>query len=341
MVDLFCGAGLLSAAFRKNGFEPVLALDVDPYCVRSYNANIAPVAEHGSVARIRSVRGRLLLSAPPCQGFSTLGRRDTRDERNALCRHIPGWAEATRASVIVVENVPPFLESTYWRRMTKRFEALGYEQVVWVLDAADYGAPQRRERAFTIASKIGLPRQPKPGRSRTVDHVFDRISRGDPMHAWPEPSDLALRRFKRIPPGGDWRDVYRRLPDECPPSWTRLGVHATDIWGRVKLRTASNTLKSRFQNPSLGRYIHPSLHRVISLREGARIQGIPDEWLLHGHREAVVRQIGNGVPLQLGSRDCSRRCRTIRITAAQPSCVLACRTTGPATGENWNKKRQE
>lgn len=301
MVDLFCGAGLLGVAFRDRGFEPALALDIDANCVRSYNANVAHIAEVASAKRVRPVLARLLLAAPPCQGFSTLGRRDARDERNALCLNVPAWAEATRASVVVVENVPPFLESGHWRRMVARLEDCGYEHVAWVLDAADFGAPQRRRRAFTIASKIGLPRRPKRSAARIVDEVFANIKARDPLHVWPSPSALALRRFRRIPPGGDWRDLYLRAPGECPRSWGRLGAQATDVWGRVKLGVAGNTLKSRFQNPSLGRYIHPELHRVISLREGARMQGVPDDWVLFGHREAIVRQIGNGVPLQLGT----------------------------------------
>jgi len=301
MIDLFCGAGLLSAGFRKKGFEPILALDLDPASVRSYNANVANVAEVGSAAKIQPHRSWLLLAGPPCQGFSTLGRRDPKDQRNALCLHVPAWAEASRASVVVIENVPPFLESRHWKRMVGKLEDLGYECLTWVLDAADFGTPQHRERAFTIASKIGLPRKPRSRSPKVVDDVFRGIRRGDPMHVWPEPSELALRRFKRIPVGGDWRDVYRKIPRECPPSWSSLGVHATDIWGRVKLGKPSNTLKSRFQNPSLGRYIHPEMDRVISLREGARIQGIPDEWELFGRRETMVRQIGNGVPIPLGT----------------------------------------
>lgn len=300
IVDLFCGAGLLSAGFRARGFEPVLALDVDEHSVRSYNRNVAAVAEVGSVEHVRAVRSCVLLSAPPCQGFSTLGRRDSKDERNALCLHVPEWAARVRPEVVVIENVPPFLESREWRSMMRRLAAMGFEYDAWVLDAADYGAPQHRQRAFTIASKIGLPEPPKCRPTRSVDFVFERVRAGDPMQQWPEPSPLALSRFRRIPPGGDWRDVFRVAPRDCPPSWRTLGSNATDIWGRMILGAPANTLKSRFQNPSLGRYIHPYRHRVISLREGMRIQGIPDDWVLQGHQTAMVRQIGNGVPIQLG-----------------------------------------
>jgi DNA (cytosine-5)-methyltransferase 1 len=299
MIDLFSGAGGLSAGFKSKGFKPLLAVELSADAVESYNRNIAPVAVRASVDSVAPQKCELLLAGPPCQGFSTLGLRDPQDERNSMCLRIPNWAQHSGASVVVVENVPPFLESVQWRRMVRKLEAQGYEYLTWVLDAADYGAPQRRERAFTIASKIGLPDMPKKKRTVTVDDVFRRAKRCDPMNTWPSPSPLAMQRFRLIPAGGDWRDVYRRHPDRCPPSWTKLGVHATDVWGRMKLGAPSNTLKSRFQNPSLGRYIHPEDDRVISLREGARIQGMPDDWLLFGTRTSVTRQIGNGVPVPL------------------------------------------
>lgn len=111
---------------------------------------------------------------------------------------------------------------------------------------------------------------------------------------------LALARFKHIPPRGDKRDVIRRAPHLCPPSWLRMGVQATDVWGRMNPDALANTLRCAFQNASKGRYVHPTEHRVLTLREGARIQGVPDAWQFHGDRSSIARQIGNGVPLPLG-----------------------------------------
>jgi DNA (cytosine-5)-methyltransferase 1 len=302
VVDLFSGAGMLSAGFTSKRTSVRLALDVDADSVQSYARNLSHNAELGSATVVREdLRADLLLAGPPCQGFSTLGRRDPRDDRNALCLAIPRWARTAKPKVVVVENVPPFVRSRQWKRMTSQLEALDYEVITWILDAADYGTPQHRTRAFTLASRIGIPQQPRKVRSRSiVDEVFRGVGRRDEMHVWPTPSRLAIRRIERIPIGGDWRDVLEDAPHMCPPSWFDLGVAATDIWGRVKLGAPSNTIRCCFQNPSKGRYIHPYDDRVLSLREGARIQGVPDSWTFHGTRTSVARQIGNGVPIPLG-----------------------------------------
>jgi DNA (cytosine-5)-methyltransferase 1 len=246
------------------------------------------------------VRCDVLTAGPPCQGFSSLGTRDPADRRNRLCLAIVKWAMSTRASVVVVENVPQFLQSSQWRKMSSALRKAGYEVETWCLNAADFGTPQHRLRSFTLASKIGIPEKPQPVERAAAGTVFQNVRDGDPMHVWPQPSSVAAARFKKVPDGGDWRDILAAAPDLCPPSWFDLGCQATDVWGRIDARRPANTLKSRFQNPSTGRYLHPTENRLISLREGARLQGVPDDWMFVGHREAMVRQIGNGVPVPLG-----------------------------------------
>jgi len=105
--------------------------------------------------------------------------------------------------------------------------------------------------------------------------------------------------MRLIPTGGDKRDLMRAAPDLCPPSWRQVGCQATDVWGRIDPDKPANTLRCAFQNPSKGRYIHPTANRVISLREGARLQGVPDAWHFVGRNYPVARQIGNGVPVPL------------------------------------------
>jgi DNA (cytosine-5)-methyltransferase 1 len=198
--------------------------------------------------------------------------------------------------------VLPFLKSSQWRRMTSALSAAEYEIDSWCLNAADFGVPQQRLRSFTIASKIGLPKQPSRSRRWIAAEVaFSSVRAGDPMHVWPKPSRIAAKRISKVPTRGDRRDIMAVAPGLCPPSWFNLGCQATDVWGRIDPDSPANTLKSRFQNPSTGRYLHPTENRVISLREGARLQGVPDDWIFVGNREAIVRQIGNGVPLPLGS----------------------------------------
>lgn len=303
-VDVYCGAGLFSEGFRREGLRPVFAVDVDPMAVSSYWRNVARVAQ---VADARSVpaglKADVLIAGPPCQGFSTLGRQDPKDERNLLCLAIPRWAAACESQVVVVENVPSFIGSSVAARLVRTLENQGYAVHPQILEAVHFGVGQYRQRGFLIGSKagpVGTPasvvRTPRTAGQDVLDQPF---SADDPMHVWPTPSVLALERFKSIPRGGDKRDLLSLRADLCPPSWLRMGCQATDVWGRIDPDRPANTLRCTFQNPSKGRYVHPFEHRVLSLREGARLQGVPDRWVLCGKPYPVARQIGNGVPVPM------------------------------------------
>jgi DNA (cytosine-5)-methyltransferase 1 len=299
--DLFAGAGLFSKAFADSGADIRFAIELDPLAARSYAHNVGDHVHIGSVAEVRPAKiVDVIVAGPPCQGFSTLGRRDPKDVRNRLCMTIPKWADACRARVVVVENVPPFLQSPSWAKMRRELCRRGFDVAAWTLDSADFGSPQRRRRSFTIASKIGIPSSPMPSGVGLAGLAFGRIRSDDSMHIWPKNSELANARMKAVPPNGDRRDIVRTRPGLCPPSWFSIGCQATDVYGRININAPANTIRCDFQNPSKGRYLHPTDDRVISLREGARLQQIPDDWVLFGHRTAITRQIGNGVPLGLG-----------------------------------------
>lgn len=303
--DLFSGAGLLSGGFEASGFDVVYGAEADARAVATFNLNHNGVCEQRDVKRPRTdVRCEVITAGPPCTGFSSLGNMDPSDERNSLSMAIARWAVPTGVKVVVVENVPQFLKSPHWDRLTRRMGDLGFDHTEWVLDATDYGAAQRRRRSFTVYSKIGLPDEPRKSRvRRTVKDAFDGLSRkphAEGLHIAPEPSAMARRRFELIPPEGSRAAIMRKAPHLCPPSWKKLGGDVTDVWGRMRWDEPACTLRCCFQNPSKGRYIHPTEHRVITLREGARLQGVPDEWSFSGDATSVARQIGNGVPLALG-----------------------------------------
>jgi DNA (cytosine-5)-methyltransferase 1 len=301
--DMFSGAGLFSAGAVRAGMHPAFAIDLSKDAIATYNRNIGPVGAVGSVTDERELpKVDVLLAGPPCQGFSTLGRMDPLDERNALALQVPVWAEKMGASVVVVENVPPFVQSEKWRQLVARFRKLGYAVDAWELEASEFGTPQLRRRSFTLASKIGKIEPPKPtgGPLLTAGEVLSRpIRDGDPMHVWPTPIGVAARRIVLVPPKGDKRDIMRLAPELCPPSWVKVGCQATDVWGRIDPDRPVNTLRCTFQNPSKGRYLHPTENRTLSLREGARLQGVPDDWIFEGLPYPVARQIGNGVPVPL------------------------------------------
>lgn len=303
-IDLFAGAGLLSYAFAKEGFTITRAVEIDRYAATTYATNLGA---HVEVADIRALRpsGRCdaLISAPPCQGYSTLGKRRPDDPRNFLSLEVIRWARILQPKIVIVENVAAFLQSPIWEKLARGLGRVGYDVNAIVLDAYDYGVPQLRLRSFTFASRIGIPTPRQTRRRVTVREAFDGLSAmpdGDNFHVAPTPSPIALSRMKLIPPGGDKRDVMRHAPHLAAESWWRLGCHVTDAWGRMEWDKPCNTLRTDIQNASKGRYIHPDQNRVISLREAARIHSIPDSWVFDGYRKHIARQIGNSVPPGLG-----------------------------------------
>lgn len=307
-IELFAGAGLLGQGFHQHEMRSVLALDTNVNAVATYNANsVVPVAKVADISTAKEyIKADIILAGPPCQGFSSLGKRNKHDPRNDLSLQIFDWVINSKAKVAVIENVPNFLASPQFAKLRGKMEKVGYMYVSWVLDAADFGVAQHRRRSFTVFSKIGVPSKPlSHNKKLTVADVFASLSeKGDRtfMHQTYCPTPLALSRISKIPKGGGKADLLAIAPELCPDSWLGpMRRQATDVWGRMVYETPSNTIKCCFLNPSKGRYIHPVQNRMITLREGARLQGIADDYCFVGSRTSIASQIGNGVPVPLAS----------------------------------------
>jgi len=305
VVELFAGAGIFGSAFAYERFRLQSAVELNLQAAETYRMNLG---DHVFVGDIRNAhpqgRADVLIAGPPCQGFSTLGKRNKRDPRNRLSLHVLRWLDVVRPKIVVIENVPQFLQSSQAKTIQKRLLEKGYHVSTGVLDAFDYGVPQHRQRAILIASKVGGIRIAKP--RYKVTKVKDAWlglpsePNGENHHDFRMPSALAEERMKSIPLGGDKRDLLQDRPDLCPPSWESTRSEVTDIWGRMTWDAPSNTLRTCFLNPSKGRYIHPEQNRVISIREGARLQTIPDTFQFAGTPYQIACQIGNSVPFTLG-----------------------------------------
>ena len=163
VVALFSGAGGLDLGFKQAGFRVLLASDTDPVAAKNYARNwpkvpfICKDARELSVAEILEVtKGRrpdVLIGGPPCEGFSTLGVRQSADPRNTLVDVLIRMAEGLEPQAVVVENVRA-IATEYRGRfrdyIVRRFETIGYHMRFSVLDAASYGVPQHRRRAFFV-----------------------------------------------------------------------------------------------------------------------------------------------------------------------------------------------
>ena len=306
VIDLFAGAGLFSHAFAQEGFSLVGAVEIDRPAATTYDMNLGRRVVCADIRTVEPSEGcDVLIGGPPCQGFSTLGKRDEADPRNLLSFEMVRWAQRLAPKVVVVENVKAFLDTPTWRSLAGSLGELGYSVTGFALDAYEMGVPQLRTRSFTIASKIGTPvmKRAVRRRLRTVREAWEGLPskpNGRGHHYAPSPSALALARMRVIPAGGDKRDVMRAAPHLAPPSWWRTQGDVTDVWGRMEWDSPSNTLRTALLNPSKGRYIHPDQNRVISLREAARLHTVPDMWRFAGTPTQIARQIGNSVPPALG-----------------------------------------
>ena len=336
VLDLFAGAGGLSAGFTHSGrFRTVAAVESNVFAAATFLAN-HPSAQVFSGDIADWIKGPLpdaevVVGGPPCQGFSNLGTRRSRDPRNALWRRYAETLEKVRPSYFVIENVADFLRSGQFRdlrRETHRNGLLyGYRIEFGVLNAAEFGAPQVRKRAVVIGSlrdmrPPGLPVGPlqDPASWRTVRSAIGDLPedvegidlptkrtefhgrsilgayKTRDLHVGRRPTPLSVERYRWIPTGGNRTD----LPDHLlAPCWRDHPAGSGDVMGRLIWDRPSVTIRTEFWKPEKGRYLHPVAHRAITHLEAARLQGFDDDYLWHGSKAEIGRQIGNAVPRKL------------------------------------------
>jgi DNA (cytosine-5)-methyltransferase 1 len=232
--------------------------------------------------------------------------RGRRDPRNQLWRHFMRILKVVQPKIFLIENVPALLRSTEYASLKRWLEREFENRYVItdeVLNAADFGVPQTRRRAIVVGSRVG-PINPFPGGSerRTVRdaiHDLPRRPNGANWHHRREPTEISLQRYKVIPKGGNRFDLMRRRPDLTPRCWLRKQSGSTDVFGRMEWDKPSPTIRTEFYKPEKGRYLHPSAHRPITIREAARLQTFPDEFVFCGSRVQVAKQIGNALPVRM------------------------------------------
>lgn len=303
--DLFSGAGLFASAFYREGFQIGCSVELNALAANTFFRNLGHTPIVADITKIKpSGSCDVLIAGPPCQGFSTIGRPDGNDPRNNLGFEVVRWTKTLKPQTVVIENVAPFLQSAQWKKMKSNFQMLGYEISENVLNSFEYGAPQRRNRAVCLIYKNGVPKIKKlkeygNASVREAWQGLSKIPNGKNNHYAPSPTPEALVRLQHIPSEGTRFEIPLVARKLFPSSLLAIGSNATDVWARMKWHEPSNTIRSCL-HPSKGRYLHPVQHRIISLREAARLQTVEDSWFFEGSPYQVARQIGNGVPLALG-----------------------------------------
>lgn len=325
LLDLFAGAGGLSIGFEEAGFKLVGASDFDKWSCETLRLNHPDAAIfEGDVKQLSSaeikkaLKGEevdVIVGGPPCQGFSQLGKRMKDDPRNEMLYEYWRIITELRPKMFVMENVPQLLKSDQFAEFLELVENSEYEVEYKVLLAADFGAPQKRQRAIIIGSRIGKPSHPPQTHKNPIKPldifnpklkawktVSDAIGdlpltpTGTDLHIGRNPTELSKKRYACVPVGGNRFDLPVELLPNC---WIKKSKGGTDLFGRLWWDRPSVTIRTEFFKPEKGRYLHPTENRPITLREGARLQGFPDSYKFVGSYTQIAKQIGNAVPNKL------------------------------------------
>ena len=299
-IDLFCGCGGLTAGLVEAGLTHQAGYDWDERAVANYNLNFPARGHVADVTQLNLPRGaaEVLVAGLPCQSFSTLGKLDQHDPRNDLWEAFLCIMEQVDPLVWGVENVARFLKTPQCEALVSQASAMGYIVSTQVVKAVDFGVPQRRPRAMIIGAKRARPREVVGNAAAlSVREAFEGLPKapnGRNMHLARSPTPLPLERYRHVPPGGSRRDLPEELQNPC---WLRLGRKgATNVFGRLEWHKPADTLRTTFLKPETDRYIHPEADRGLTVREGMRLQGFPDSFVMEGAMHTSAEQVGNAVP---------------------------------------------
>ncbi|MEU2349868.1 DNA cytosine methyltransferase [Modestobacter sp. NPDC013298] len=301
MLDLFAGCGGLTRGFVDQGsFQSVGAVELDRAAAATYAANFDPTGRHtyaGDIAGYTEVPPvDLVIGGPPCQGFSALGKRDPADVRNQLWREFVRIVRESRARMFVFENVDRFAKTPEFQLLRAAAgeggELADFQTQVFRLNAADFGAPQKRIRTIIVGSRIGpvaepLPTHAKvPGEARarwvslreaflegpvvlepavreewlpesSIDFQGDAVPGAfklRDLHITRNHDLTSLIRYAHIQPGQSRFQLPEELQYAC---WRRHTKGAGDVLGRLQWDQPAVTIRTEFFKPEKGRFLHP------------------------------------------------------------------------------------
>lgn len=325
-VDLFCGAGGLTAGMRLAGIEVRAGYDIERECEYAYRENneaefvakdVKDVTAEELLAHYRPDHYRLLAGCAPCQPFSTYNQgRDTRSDRKwPLLNHFARLIEETNPHLVTMENVPDVTKHDVYHDFVSALKKDDkYEVWEGRVSCADYGLPQRRRRHVLLASRLKMPialiAPTHLGQQVKVDDVIGNLPRiaagdcdpNDPLHRAATLTPLNFKRILHSKPGGTWRDWPEELVAECHRKAS--GKTYPSVYGRMRGDEPSPTMTTLCYGFGNGRFGHPTQARAISLREAAILQSFPRDYVFMPPDrisfKAVGRMIGNAVPVRLG-----------------------------------------
>ena len=309
-VELFSGAGGLSLGFEEVGFKNVFSVEYNQQIAKTYQRNfpqnkliIADIRILNDEEILKLSEGKkidVIIGGPPCQGFSlagNIGRTFVEDERNYLFKEFVRVVSLLKPSVFVMENVARMARHNKGKtieEVKKSFEDIGYEVQYQVLQAADYGVPQKRQRIFvvgTLGQDFFYPEKTLSDYMTVKEAIDDLppLQSGEksevPNHFAMKHSQQMLEKMSYVKDGGDRNSI----PIEIRPK-------SGDI--RKYIRYNSN-LPSVTVTGDMRKVFHYNQNRALTPRELARLQSFPDEFVFEGNSINIQQQIGNAVPPKL------------------------------------------
>jgi DNA (cytosine-5)-methyltransferase 1 len=324
-IDLFCGAGGLTHGLIKAGVDVRLGVDIDPACEYPFTANNGADFILKSVEDLRTDEinryypkngVKLLAGCAPCQTFSRYNQKATdSDNRWWLLLQFSRIVKELLPELVTMENVPGLRVQNVFKQFLEDLEYCGYSIDYSIVNCADYGVSQHRNRLVLLASRLGKPELLSPkefGKSpltvRDVIGNMQPIDAGtyyvnDPLHQSASLSKTNMQRMESSKPGGTWRDWSKNLVANCHKKAT--GKTYPSVYGRMTWDEPAPTITTQFFGFGNGRFGHPEQNRAISLREGAILQGFPKKYKFVApgetiHKRHVGRLIGNAVPVPIG-----------------------------------------
>lgn len=333
-IDLFSGAGGMSTGAISVGVDVRVAIEIDKFAGITYKANHPNTTLINKDIRCVTIEEfpkfernsmKILFGGPPCQGFSSSNQktRNKENQGNWLFNEYIRLTKELKPDWIIVENVKGIIETEqgfFFEKINNELNRLGYTTNYAVLNAADFGVPQIRNRVFIVGSLHGITYEfPKPTSLKHLT-VNDAISDLPSLNSganfevldYKSPiknefqtkirekseksfnnnvtanTELTLRRYKHIPQGGNWRNI----PSDLMMNYKDFTRCHTGIYHRLNEDLPSVVIGNYRKNM----LIHPTEDRGLSVREASRIQSFPDAFHFFGSIGFKQQQVGNSVP---------------------------------------------
>ena len=325
-IDLFSGAGGLSYGFECAGFNILLGIDNDAKALETFELNhknskticgdiTSMTYENDIKPLIGNKEIDVIIGGPPCQGMSLSGPRKFDDTRNSLYLSYIRLVKEIQPKAFVIENVPGLVSlfgGEIKNNIVRIFTELGYDIQYRILTASDYGVPQNRKRVIFVGTKVGsftyppiktekvtcemalsdLPplidtlgkeimdyeTAPQNDYQRYMRRASDKVRN----HIAANHSERVKSIISMVPAGGNYKD----LPEEYRD--TRK-FHVA--WTRFPDNKPAPTIDTGHRH-----HFHYKYNRVPTVRESARIQSFPDDFIFVGNKTQQFRQVGNAVP---------------------------------------------